>query len=99
MAVPSKLTVADRLGADAFASDKESHLRVDAMDLCRSCVLKPCIQVCPAEVYQWDQDRLKIRFENCLELGACRIACQTIGNGALIWAFPRGTKGIQYRYG
>ncbi len=95
----ARVPLAERLGADAYASDKASHLRIDALDLCRSCALRPCIPVCPAGVYEWDGDRIRIHYENCLELGACRIACQTLGNGALLWAFPRGTKGVQYRFG
>lgn len=96
-----RLTVAERLGSVSYASDRESHLRLSDPALCRSCVLKPCITVCPAEVYGWDsaQDRLLIRFENCLELGACRIACQEIGNHALLWEFPKGSKGVQFRQG
>ncbi len=94
-----KLSLSDRLGADAFASDKESHLRIDEPALCVACALKPCIQVCPADVYHWEGEQIRIRYENCLELGACRIACHEIGNRALRWAYPRGSKGVSYRYG
>ena len=95
------LSLSERLGADSYASDKESHLTLSDPGLCQRCSLKPCIRVCPAEVYVWDAEpgRLRIRYENCLELGACRIACHQLGNGALRWEFPRGSRGVQYRYG
>ena len=99
--MPTRLPVSERLGSVHYASDKETHLRLSDPALCERCTLKPCIRVCPAEVYQWDdaRRRLQIRFENCLELGACRIACQEMGNRALLWEFPKGSKGVQYRLG
>lgn len=96
-----RLTVAARLGADAFVSDKVAHLTLSDPALCRACVLKPCIRVCPAEVYTWDSDgdRLLIHYENCLETGACRPACWRLGNKALLWEYPNGGKGVQFRFG
>ncbi len=94
-----RVSLAERLGADAFDTDSTSHLTLSDPALCRTCALRPCIRVCPAEVYQWEEDRLRIRYENCLETGACRIACDTMGNHALVWAFPPAGRGIQYRLG
>jgi ferredoxin like protein len=91
--------LSERLGANAFNSDKQPHLRIDEPDLCRGCATKPCIAVCPAQVYLWDGDRLRISWENCLELGACRIACHEIGNRALLWEYPRASRGVSFRYG
>ncbi len=99
--MPKRLSVSERLGADTHLTDKESHLKLSDPNLCRACRLKPCIAVCPAKVYEWDtaQDKLLIHFENCLELGACRIACQEMGNKALLWEFPKGSRGVQFRFG
>ncbi len=97
----AKLSLAERLGSDSYATDKDSHLTLSDPNLCRACALKPCITVCPAQVYAWDaeQNRLRIQYENCLELGACRVACQELGNRALRWEFPKGSRGVQYRFG
>ncbi|EQD71870.1 4Fe-4S ferredoxin iron-sulfur binding domain-containing protein, partial [mine drainage metagenome] len=84
-----KLPISERLGVDAYTSDRESHLTLSDPAKCVACALKPCLQVCPAKVYEWQDGRLVIHHENCLELGACRIACHEMGNGALIWEFPR----------
>ncbi len=94
-----KVPLSEQLGADAFDTDSTTHLTLSDPALCQSCREKPCIRVCPAEVYSWDSDRLRIRYENCLETGACRIACEKLGNRALVWAFPNAGRGVQYRLG
>jgi ferredoxin like protein len=91
--------LSERLGSDAYSTDKTPHLRVDDPKLCVSCKLKPCIVVCPAQVYSWDADRLRIQYENCLELGACRVACHQVGQRALVWEYPRAPKGVNFRLG
>lgn len=94
-----RIPVSERLGADAFDTDPVSHLTLTDPRLCVTCSLRPCITVCPAEVYRWEEERLRISYENCLETGACRVACQTLGNHALAWAFPPAGRGVQYRFG
>lgn len=94
-----RLSVSERLGADSFQTDKTPHLSLSDPRLCTTCVLRPCISVCPAEVYHWESDRLRINHENCIETGACRIACHDAGNRALVWNFPAGSRGVSYRFG
>ena len=94
-----RLSTAERLGSDAFDTDPTPHLTLSDPALCTTCALKPCITVCPAEVYHWDADHLRINYENCLETGACRIACQVMGNRALVWAYPPAGRGVKYRLG
>ena len=50
----------------------------------------------PANGYEWDEsnEKLIINYENCMECGACRIACKHIQ-----WEYPKGTKGIMYKLG
>ncbi len=95
----ARLSTSERLGSDAFDTDPAPHLTLSDPALCRNCPTKPCITVCPAEVYHWESDRLRISYENCLETGACRVACQAIGQRALVWAYPPGARGGQYRLG
>jgi ferredoxin like protein len=97
--VAGRLSTAERLGSDAFDTAPTSHLTLSDPKLCTSCTLKPCIAVCPAEVYHWEADHLRISYENCLETGACRVACETMGNHALVWAFPAAGRGVHYRFG
>jgi ferredoxin like protein len=98
-AVAGRLPLSDRLGSDSFQTDKTPHLRVDDPRICVGCELKPCIRVCPAEVYHWETDHLRINYENCLELGACRVACLKMGKGALRWEYPQASRGVQFRFG
>lgn len=93
------VSLSDRLGATSFLTDTQPHLTIPEPATCLTCELKPCIRVCPAQVYTWEENRIHIRYENCLELGACNIACQQIGKKALVWEFPRGGKGVSYRLG
>ena len=93
-----KLSVDDRLGKDRYKFDEESHIEVQ-LDKCVECVEKPCLLVCPAEVYEYHDDKIVYRYENCLECGSCVIACHSRGKGAITWHNPRGGYGINYRYG
>ncbi len=94
-----RIPIAERLGSDAFDTDPTSHLSLSDPKLCATCPGRPCVRVCPAEVYHWESDHLRISYENCLETGACRVACQTLGNHALIWTYPPAGRGVQYRLG
>lgn len=94
-----RLTIAEQLGVNAFQTDRSSHLTLSDPNLCNTCALRPCISVCPAEVYHYESGRLRINHENCVETGACRIACHEFGNRALVWSLPIGGRGVNYRYG
>ena len=54
--------------------------------------------VCPAATYEWnvEETRVAVRFENCLECGACRLVCP---HANITWRYPMGGMGICYRYG
>lgn len=96
---PAPLSLDNRLGLDKYEIDEEnSHIAIQA-ERCQDCVPKPCLTVCPAEVYRWVDDHVVARYENCLECGTCQIACDSGGNGAIIWHNPQGGFGIVFRYG
>ena len=55
--------------------------------------------VCPAGLYTLDdKGRLAFEFAGCLECGTCRVAVAG-KKGALDWAHPRPSFGIEYRCG
>lgn len=60
---------------------------------CKLCESKNCTYICPAQVYEWNEEKQEIivNYENCLECGACRIACE---RKAIDWKYPKGTKGV-----
>ena len=96
--VEKPLTTDDRLALDRFDADDEPFIVVQT-ELCRTCVLKPCLYVCPAQVYRWENGELMYNVEGCIELGACAIVCPELGNGAIRWSYPRGGKGVEFAYG
>lgn len=78
---------------------KEAHITV-GKELCMSgdCTGKPCLRVCPAQNYIWDEaaDTLIFNCEGCLECGTCRLICPL---GAIDWSYPRGGFGVAYLWG
>lgn len=80
-----------------YCPDNQSHLIPKQTD-CKTCKSKNCTYICPAHVYEWDEETetLVINYENCLECGACRIACEKKSLG---WQYPKGTKGVTFKQG
>ena len=96
--VEKSLTTDDRLALDKFDADEEPFIVVET-ELCKTCALKPCLSVCPAQVYRWENGQLNYNTEGCIELGACAIVCPNLGNGAIRWNYPRGGHGVEFAYG
>ena len=91
------MVLEDKLFTLKYTPDTESHLVPD-IEYCKKCEKKSCTKICPANVYEWDEknEKLIVNFENCLECGACRIACPT---HSLKWEYPKGTKGVTFKLG
>lgn len=85
-----------KLFTTRFKADKGSHLAIKDPEVCLGCEAKPCLYFCPAEVYKWEEGRITIAFEGCLECGTCRIGCPF---GNIDWRYPRGGFGVQYKFG
>ncbi|MFQ5951294.1 MAG: ferredoxin family protein [Candidatus Geothermarchaeales archaeon] len=92
------MTVDERLALVDIQVDEEPFITVDTA-ICVECEKKPCLYVCPAQVYNLQGDNLVYNTEGCIELGACGIVCQFIGEGAITWNYPRGGKGVNFRRG
>lgn len=91
-------SVQDLLGRNQFDVDEdEPHIVIDP-SICSTCTDKPCVAVCPAQLYTVDADgALTFDHAGCLECGTCRVVCQT--GGIVRWTYPRGTFGVSYRQG
>lgn len=87
----------DKLFSVKYNPDEESHLVVD-QEACSKCKEKPCMNFCPAHVYDWDEEgeKLLVGYENCLECGACRIACPS---KTISWRYPKGGCGVTFKCG
>ena len=91
----SRAAVEKKLFTIRYRADRGSHISLADPARCKSCE-RPCLLFCPAAVYQWEDDHMRIAYENCLECGTCRFAC-TSGN--VIWRYPTGGTGIAYKRG
>ena len=90
------LTLEQKLFLNGFRPDHDSHLAIKDPAKCKDCKLKQCTYICPVNTYRWENDKVTVFFEGCLECGACRIAC---GTEVLDWNYPVGGVGVQFRFG
>lgn len=90
----NKINIDDKLFLNRYKVDDVSHLVIKDQAVCAKCKDKPCLNICPASVYELRDGYIAVGYEGCLECGACRIGC-CFDN--LEWRFPRGGYGIQYR--
>ena len=92
-----KIDIDKKLYTLKFNPDVISHLNPDKMS-CKTCKSKICTIICPAGVYEWldKNDEPVVKYENCLECGACKIACE---KNTLDWEYPKGNKGVTFKNG
>lgn len=91
------MDINEKLSSLKYNKGSESHLTVDN-DVCMRCSDKCCQYICPAEVYQWNEEKciMKVRYENCLECGACKIACPKKN---ITWVYPQAGYGVKFKNG
>lgn len=91
------MNINDKLASLKYNKDCESHLSVDN-DICIRCKDKFCTYICPADVYEWNEEKciMTIRYENCLECGACKIACE---KNNILWKYPNVEHGVKFKKG
>ncbi len=89
----------DKLFLDQYKVDSEAHLKIKDPEVCVNCTDKQCTWVCPAGVYKWDDEakRIILGWENCMEMGACVVACNQFDN--IDMKYPKGGYGISYKFG
>ena len=91
-------TVEEKLGLLTYKNDHQSHIAIPSTAICLKCKDKPCVSVCPAKVYQWEEasKKIVIGYENCIECGAARMICPFQN---IKWEPPRGGFGVSYKFG
>lgn len=95
MKLPS---ITERLARDRFVTDEEvSHITVHD-ELARATgTADRLIACCPAGVYSYAADgSVAVEYAACLECGTCLAVADP---GTLMWHYPRGGFGVQYRDG
>ncbi len=93
-----KLTDVYNSGA-AHAEDQPSHLVVLDTNICRDrCTTEygnPCVQFCPANVYEWVDGDLKLNPSNCVHCKTCDIRDPY---EIIYWVPPEGGGGPRQTY-
>lgn len=95
MSLPVNVDV--KLGINKFNVDEhQPHIIIKTQPDHQ--VLEVLTKACPAGLYK-KQDDGSVRFDyaGCLECGTCRILGLT--SALEKWEYPRGTFGVDYRYG
>lgn len=90
----SQKIIDEKLALLKYKSDTNSHIEVDN-EICATCKTKDCLNVCPAKVYKKDGENIKVEYENCLECGACYVACP---KKSIKWCYPKSGCGVIYKY-
>jgi len=91
----NKKSIQDKLATIKYNCDNKTHLHVD-IEKCKKCKEKVCTKICPAKVYEADEyGEIIVQYENCLECGACRIACP---KGAITWEYPSSGCGVIFKH-
>lgn len=94
---PQFIEIKRRLGTLRFSTDSPDHAHITVKPaICAKCPHSRCTLACPAQCYERIEGRLVFRYEDCVECGACAIACD---QGSVSWSFPRGAHGVRYAYG
>lgn len=93
-----KLDAPELLSYNKFNVDEERpHIEIDKA-ICAGCADRPCLYVCPAVLYKQEEDGgISFDYAGCLECGTCRIMCKN--KGIVKWVYPRGTFGVNFRFG
>lgn len=86
-----------KVGVNKFNVDEEHPHIVVKADADKQ-ALELLVKACPAGLYK-KQDDGSVRFDyaGCLECGTCRIL--GLGSALEQWEYPRGTFGVEFRYG
>lgn len=88
-------SIEDKLFTVKSRPGSVSHLSPD-FEKCKICATADCTYVCPAGVYKIENGKMTVKYENCLECGACKIVCP---QGCLKWRYPGDNTGITFRQG
>ncbi len=94
---PVPIEIKRRLATLRYATDSKDHAHITIKpEICAPCPHSFCTVACPAQCYERIEGKLVFRYEDCVECGACDVACD---QGSVTWTMPRGPYGMRYRFG
>ncbi|MDR0454577.1 MAG: 4Fe-4S dicluster domain-containing protein [Deferribacteraceae bacterium] len=90
------MTEEEKLGVNKFHVDENfSHIEINK-EACPEDIMT-LVRACPAGLYKYNDGTLTHDCAGCFECGVCRIL--SAGKVVSRWEFPKGGKGIEYRFG
>jgi ferredoxin like protein len=96
------MSVQDDLETVNWDVSEEAHITVDN-EQCVTCEDKPCLHLCPAECFDYQEDQeggIYFAYEPCVECGACMVFCANDPDkGAVSWSKAEGGKGVEFDFG
>ena len=93
--IVSKLTDVYFSGT-AHDEKQKSHITLKDETVCTKCIAEygaPCTAFCPAEVYELEQEHIRVNFSNCLHCKTCDLKCPFRN---IVWNLPEGGGGPRY---
>ena len=93
------LKVEDKLFQNRYRVDADRpHISVKDVTVCTDlCTTRQCTVCCPAGCWSFDDGKIGLMTDGCLECGTCRIVCDEFKN--VDWSYPRGGYGILFKFG
>lgn len=93
----SPVNVDAKLGINKFNVDEDNpHIVIRPQADKQTLAL--LTQACPAGLYKAQEDgSVRFDYAGCLECGTCRIL--GLSSALEKWEYPRGTFGVEYRFG
>ncbi len=89
------MSIAERLKTLQYTVDDTPHIVVDG-DKCGDYGTHPCVNFCPARCFTPNgKGGIDYYYVGCVECGTCLILCKP---EAIRWNYPKGGKGIGYRF-
>jgi len=90
----------DNIKMPHFIPDRTcSHVYLYHEQLCTTCQTKTCLTICPTQVFQLskeDSDTIEVLYRQCVECGACRLACP---HKNIAFNYPKGSYGVIFHQG
>ncbi len=85
----------EKMQTTRFKVDDTPHIVVET-EKCRTCEVRSCITVCPANLFvPLDDGSILFNYEQCFECGSCYFVCAE--KKAIRWTYPKGGYGVTFR--
>jgi electron-transferring-flavoprotein dehydrogenase len=86
------------LSGTLHREEEPSHIVIADPGKCLACGdtygVRPCVNFCPGEVYEFVDNELVLAPSNCLHCQTCRAKCP---EQVIVWSVPEGGEGPKYK--